>query len=90
MSPIVTLPKGGLAGAMYQWVRGYPAKEKRNTEGFDTLDLKEAKALLRKGQFVVKYFLLRKATRSDSRLGQGSKRAKRSRLARRSSTCRQA
>jgi hypothetical protein len=47
MSPIVTLPKGGLAGAMYQWVRGYPAKEKRNTEGFDTLDLKEAKALLR-------------------------------------------
>ena len=32
---------------MYQWVRGYPAKEKRNTEGFEQLNLKEGEGAAR-------------------------------------------
>jgi hypothetical protein len=60
--------------ALYQVVRA--------NAGPETVDLEAACGLCggalaaREGQFVLKYFLLRKAIREDSRIGRGSKRAR--------------
>jgi hypothetical protein len=60
--------------ALYQVVRA--------KAGPETVDLEAASGMCgealvaREGQFVLKYYLLRKAIREDSRTGRGSKRAR--------------
>jgi hypothetical protein len=60
--------------ALYQVVRAKAGPEIVDFEG--ACGLCGGALVAREGQFVLKYYLLRKAIREDSRTGRGSKRAR--------------